>query len=159
VDIWFLLLQGKPQRVLSEQERETWGATSMLSGNGIDAAQWTATHEKILATAASLAHVERIFVNPLIKRELCHNALDNNREWLRKIRPWWHHDDHFHVRLSCPEDNKHCTHQDPLPAGDGCGADLAWWFSAEANAPAKKPAAPPKAVELPALCEQVLQEQ
>lgn len=159
VDIWFLLLQPSASRSLTEQERETWSAPSMLaSGDAIDEKQWTTTHAKILETAAQLPHVERIFVNPHIKRTLCQNTPAHERSWLRKIRPWWKHDDHFHVRLSCPENNKHCQHQDPLPAGDGCGADLAWWFSVDTTPATKKPAAPAKALELPALCNQVLQE-
>jgi penicillin-insensitive murein endopeptidase len=55
------------------------------------------------------------------------------REWLRKVRPWWGHDDHFHVRLSCPPDSPECTPQPALPAGDGCEA-LAWWFNPRAQA-------------------------
>lgn len=160
VDIWFLLFQPSTPRNLSEQERETWDAPSMLSRtDAIDATQWTTRHEKILAAAAQLPHVERIFVNPSIKRELCHRFPANNRAWLRKIRPWWKHDDHFHVRLRCPEDNKQCQAQQALPAGDGCGADLAWWFSATAKQSTKKTAPTHrKTVALPALCKQVLTE-
>ena len=45
------------------------------------------------------------------------------------MRPYWEHDYHFHVRIKCPDDSPTCKHQDPVPAGDGCGKDLDWWFT------------------------------
>lgn len=154
VDIWFTLSTAS---ILSEQERETLSATSMLSNaDKIALKEWTVAHEQVLQTAASMADVERIFVNPVIKRELCKHTEPNNRAWLRKIRPWWKHDDHFHVRLSCPKDSQNCEHQEPLPAGDGCDEDLAWWFSDDAlNPKSSKNAKPEKTPEIPALCKQL----
>lgn len=156
VDIWFLLSKQAGQRVLSFSERETWGAPSVLAGHSdtLDFRQWRPEHEKVLELAASSPDVERIFVNPSIKRELCKRP--TARAWLQKIRPWWKHDDHFHVRLKCPGNNPHCQRQEPLPAGDGCDAGLNWWFSEEAKHP-KPPTTAPKPLVLPSLCEQVLQ--
>ena len=157
VDIWFLLSQQAAKRSLSINERENWGAPSVLAGHSdaIDYAQWTPANEKILEAAARMPEVDRIFVNPSVKRQLCMGK--TSHDWLRKIRPWWKHDDHFHVRLKCPANNKDCRSQEPLPQGDGCGSDLAWWFSQEAKAPTKK-TAPVKAPPLPALCERVLKD-
>ena len=159
VDIWFLLLQPATHPPLSHDERETWQAPSMLNKGVVDNALWTQTHEKILATAASLPFVERIFVNARIKQALCQHAPAHNRAWLRKIRPWWQHDDHFHVRLSCPEGDAHCQHQAPLPAGEGCGGELAWWFGKDSTKPSTPQKAGKSAAHLPALCKQVLQSQ
>lgn len=155
VDIWFLL---STANTLSDHERETLSATSMLaSSDKIALNEWTSAHEQVLKTAAQLPDVERIFVNPIIKRELCKHAEPNNRAWLRKIRPWWKHDDHFHVRLSCPKDSLNCEHQEPLPSGDGCGEDLAWWFSFEATHPVKgKEAVATEPPAVPELCRQML---
>ena len=155
VDIWFLLLDQSDKRLLTEAERESWGAPSMLdAGSGrVDYRQWTDAHEKILRIAALQPEVDRIFVNPSIKRELCEHKSDTSSIWLRKIRPWWKHDDHFHVRLKCPDGNIYCKGQDSPPEGDGCGADLLWWFSKEARSGTKKPYSPPK---LPALCQQII---
>jgi penicillin-insensitive murein endopeptidase len=50
-----------------------------------------------------------------------------DREWLRKLRPWWGHDEHFHVRLSCPGDSPDCERQKSMPEGDGCGEELESW--------------------------------
>jgi penicillin-insensitive murein endopeptidase len=155
VDIWFLLSQQAAKRSLSANERETWSATSVLGpADTINYAQWTPANAKVLELAANMPQVERIFVNPSVKRELCQHRAGPS-SWLRKIRPWWKHDDHFHVRLKCPPGNAHCVSQEPLPAGDGCDAGLAWWFSEEAKHPAK-PAKPTPPPPLPALCEAVL---
>jgi penicillin-insensitive murein endopeptidase len=155
VDIWYLLSQQAATRSLEFNERETWSAPSVLDtkSDAISDNQWSPAHEKILEAAARRPEVDRIFVNPSIKRLLC--TRKSASDWLRKVRPWWKHDDHFHVRLKCPLNNKNCTGQEPLPESDGCDASLAWWFSEEAKSPvpaAKKPEPP----ALPALCNVVL---
>ncbi len=158
VDIWFLLLQPAETRILSEAERETWNAPSVVDSraDAVDRRQWTAAHARILEAAARQPEVDRIFVNPSIKQELCNRKSAGASDWLRKIRPWWKHDDHFHVRLKCPPHNGLCQAQEPLPAGDGCDASLAWWFSDEAKAPAKS--APQPAPPLPVQCERLLRQ-
>jgi penicillin-insensitive murein endopeptidase len=155
VDIWFLLSKQAESRTLANNERETWSAPSVLvaHSDAIDYTQWSQANEKILEAAARMPEVDRIFVNPSVKRELC--ARSASHDWLRKIRPWWKHDDHFHVRLKCPKNNKYCQAQDPLPAGDGCDAGLDWWFTEEAKHPVP-PKTPPKPLELPVLCNSVL---
>jgi penicillin-insensitive murein endopeptidase len=158
VDIWYLLSQTAATRSLEFDERETWSSPSVLAAksDAIDSSQWSLAHEKVLETAARRPEVERIFVNPSVKRQLC--ARKTTHAWLRKIRPWWGHDDHFHVRLKCPRNNNDCRGQDSTPQGDGCDASLDWWFSAEAKAQAlapKKPELPPL---LPPQCDAVLNE-
>jgi penicillin-insensitive murein DD-endopeptidase len=90
----------------------------------------------LIKEAASDPRIDRLFVNPVIKRALCEKAGDD-RTWLHKIRPWWGHHEHFHVRLPCPDDSKDCKPQDPIADGDGC-ADLPWWFDDKAQADRKK---------------------
>jgi penicillin-insensitive murein endopeptidase len=155
VDIWYLLSQQAATRPLNFTERETWNAPSVLAykSDTLDNKQWSSTNEKILEAAARQPEVDRIFVNPSVKRQLCLNK--SNHAWLRKIRPWWGHDDHFHVRLKCPINNNHCTTQEPLPEGDGCDASLAWWFSEEAKTPVPAPKKPEPPI-LPALCDVIL---
>jgi penicillin-insensitive murein endopeptidase len=157
VDIWFLLSKQTASRTLAFKERETWNAPSVLAAqsDAIDYRQWTIANEQVLEIAAQMPEVDRIFVNPSVKRELC--ISNSSHEWLRKIRPWWKHDDHFHVRLKCPKNNKYCQGQDPLPQGNGCDAGLYWWFSEEAKHPVI-PQKPPEPTVLPALCDSVLQE-
>lgn len=157
VDVWYLLSQQAALRSLTTEEREKWGAPSMLLARSgrIDDSKWTERHAQMLETAARMPEVERIFVNASIKRWLCERTSD--RRWLGKIRPWWGHDDHFHVRLQCPAESPDCRRQEPVPKGDGCDASLDWWFTAEARTPAppKGPVAP---LVLPAQCERVLNE-
>jgi penicillin-insensitive murein endopeptidase len=134
-------------------ERETVGAPSMVMPDGrtLDRSQWSAQQAQLLQLAAGFEAVERIFVNPVIKQALCQQSL--GAPWLRKLRPWWGHDAHFHVRLRCPTGDAECHVQEPLPSGDGCGADLAWWFTEEARKP------PPRTgvkAPLPVACADIL---
>ena len=155
VDIWYLLSQEAATRTLTFNEREYWSSPSILiaKSDTINEGLWVSEHEKILEIAAQNPEVDRIFVNPSIKRLLC--TRKPTREWLRKIRPWWGHDDHFHVRLKCPANNKNCTGQEPLPESNGCDASLAWWFSEEAKISASK-AKKPESPILPELCDVIL---
>jgi penicillin-insensitive murein endopeptidase len=155
VDIW--LTPMPPQR-LSLEERETFAPLSMLAEGRrtADPARLTAAHAALIRRAARYPEVARIFVHPGIKQALCERA-GEDRGWLAKVRPWWGHDSHFHVRLACPSDQPLCRDQEPPPPGDGCGAELAWWLGDEPWLP--KAAPPPPSLllaDLPAECATVL---
>lgn len=157
VDIW---LTPMPDRRLSEEEREAMPAVSMLreGTRTVDPARFGPAHVALLRRAASYPEVARIFVHPGIKQALCERP-GADRGWLAKVRPWWGHDSHFHIRLRCPEGEPLCRDQDPPPDGDGCGAELAWWLSDEPWRP-KPPgpsARPITLAELPAECRFVLE--
>ena len=149
VDLWFWLPHDIGKRSLSRREREQWQAPSMLTADkaSLDPTLWTTEQASLLRLVAQHAEVERVFVNPVIKRELCRTQAAS--PWLYKLRPWWGHDDHLHVRLRCPRGETHCVSQEPLPAGDGCDASLAWWFTDEAR---QRPSKPSRAPELPSAC-------
>jgi penicillin-insensitive murein DD-endopeptidase len=101
---------------------------TMVDGNKISS-RWTQKQVRLLAMAASDARVERIFVNPIIKKEVCKNR-GAHKNWIYKLRPWWGHDEHFHVRLHCPKNELGCLRQNPVDQSeDSCEKDLAWWFS------------------------------
>jgi len=119
-------------------------------GNEVDEA-WTLQHRLLLEVFAREPTVARIFVNPAIKQELCHEA-GADRAWLTKIRPWWGHNEHFHIRLSCPTGQSECRSQAPPPAGDGCGKELSWWFTPEARHPPRGAAKPLLVADLPRAC-------
>lgn len=158
VDVWFRFA---PPRRLSVDERESLSATTMVRADGLDVDPhaWSTLHVAVLRMAATDPRVDRIFVNPAIKRSLC-TSVTGDREWLHRIRPWWGHDTHFHVRLRCPNGDTACQNQTPPPPGDGCDASLDWWFSAEAAEELRKSAAmPPKPLtldDLPPSCRAVL---
>jgi penicillin-insensitive murein DD-endopeptidase len=146
VDIW---LTPMPPGRLSRAERDDMPALDLVAADGraVDRAIWTPRYRRLLETVARQPQVERIFVNPAIKAELCREA-GTDRAWLAKIRPWWGHQRHFHVRLRCPPGQSECRGQSPPPRGDGCGKELAWWFT-----PAARPGkpGPPRAVRLAVL--------
>ncbi len=155
-DIW---LTPMPSHKLSESEREKISALSVVEPgpHEIQPGHWTAAHGRLIRRAALDPRVERIFVAPGIKKELCATA-GSDRDWLHKVRPYYGHNDHFHIRLSCPPGTL-CKAQSPPPPGDGCGKDLDYWFSAEPYKPAPKPSGPQKQVmlaDLPPACRAVL---
>jgi penicillin-insensitive murein endopeptidase len=100
-------------------------------------AAWTPMVARLIELAASDPAVERIFVNPVVKRTLCANETAG-APWLAKLRPWWGHEDHFHVRLKCPAGSTECRPQPPVPDNDGCDLSLAWWFTNDARAAASE---------------------
>ncbi len=119
----------------------------------VDESIWNANHAKLIKLAAEDPKVTRIFVNPAIKLKLCETA-GADRHWLHKIRPWFGHDSHFHVRIACPQGAQYCENQAPVPAGDGCGEELYSWFEpAKPGATLSKPKVTPPE---PFLCQQVL---
>jgi penicillin-insensitive murein endopeptidase len=86
----------------------------------VDPDKWTPLHTNLIKRAASYPEVDRIFVHPAIKKVLCEQA-GNDRSWLAKVRPWWNHYYHFHVRVKCPPGATDCEAQKPLNSDDGCG--------------------------------------
>lgn len=148
-DVWFDLRPNLLAR--ADRQRSNIPAPSLLvsAAKGLDYGLWNRNHERLLHAVAVIPEVDRVFVNAHIKRELC-RSVRGERGWLRKIRPWYHHDDHFHLRLACPPDSPACVRQEPIPAGDGCDASLDWWFQPH-PADAAKPA-PALLPVLPAAC-------
>ncbi|EIJ42478.1 murein endopeptidase [Beggiatoa alba B18LD] len=138
LDVDILFLQPQKPRLWSVAEREKFAPISLLNTaqTTLDKHRWQPVHEFMVELAAMHPQVERIFVNPLIKKHFCERY--PNVAWQTKIRPWWGHDGHFHVRLRCPTDSPQCYVASPLPANDGCGKELDWWFSAEATRKAEQ---------------------
>jgi penicillin-insensitive murein endopeptidase len=151
-DIW---LRIPAQGVLSIAEREEISSRLVVSPDRMAVnGAWRPAHHALIRLAARDPAVARIFVNAAIKQALCATEPPGQRDWLRKVRSWWGHDSHFHVRLTCPEGAPGCVGQAPPPPGDGCGEELAWWFTAEALHP-KPPATPraePTLDDLPQAC-------
>ncbi len=156
-DIW---LTPMPDHRLTREERRDLSAVSMLTGDSlsVDPSLWSESRARLIRQAAKDPAVTRIFVHPGIKKTLCDWA-GPDRAWLSKVRPWWGHTYHFHVRLACPPGETACRGQDKPVAGDGCGKELAWWFTEEPWKPAPTPEKPPTPVilaDLPAACARVL---
>lgn len=127
VDIWYAVgWRGKKPRPVPMVD----GATKQPT------AAFGSTQARVLELAARDARVDRIFVNPVLKRALCERTT-GDRGWLRKLRPWWGHDEHFHVRLVCPTGSPDCVPQAEIPDGDGCD-ELDRWLSPDPEATAAK---------------------
>jgi penicillin-insensitive murein endopeptidase len=151
VDVWY----GPPSKPIAPGKPVTPPSVVDLRTHKMTPA-WKSRAAGLLEMAASQPAVDRIFVNPSVKRALC---LDKKKRgpWLGRLRPWWGHQDHFHVRLRCPANSPDCTAQPPLGAGDGCDASLNWWFSADAQKTAVKRGPPGEgAPALPEQCEELL---
>ena len=149
-DIW---LTPMPSRRLTATERDEISATDVVAADGehVDPRVWNPSYRRMYEAVAREPEVARVFVNPAIKRQLCQEA-GADRGWLAKIRPWWGHDYHFHMRLSCPPGQPQCRDQAPPPPGDGCGKELAWWFTPEALHPPPSHAKPLLVGNLPYAC-------
>ena len=160
-DIWML----PPKSLnLSRKAREDLSSISIRTKDQRNVnSNWTAAHHKILRAAAEDPAIARIFVTGAAKLKMCEDTPRGDRAWLRKIRPWWGHHYHFHVRLNCPEGSRDCQEQAPIPAGDGC-KEAVWWVTdaLKAPEPTAKKAPPPKKkppitlAGLPQSCAQVL---
>jgi penicillin-insensitive murein DD-endopeptidase len=148
--------------MLSQEEREFNLAQNMVAEDrrDIDPKVWTHAHSEVVRAAAEDSVVSRIFVNPAIKKALCREA-GAHRGSLAKVRPWWHHEDHFHVRLACPAESAECKSQPLPPVDEGCGKELDAWIKKAMLAP-KPPAAtqqpthPLTLAGMPAACRQVV---
>ena len=158
-DIWFTPM---PDHVQSREEREFNGAADMVAQDrlDVDPKLWTHSRTELIRTAAQDPAIARIFVNAAIKKAMCREA-GTDRAWLSKVRPWWGHAEHFHVRIGCPADSPECKPQPPPDAADGCGHALDFWFKESTLHPVPPliPAPPKPGVTLaglPAACKQIV---
>ena len=154
-DIWFT--PAPAGRRLTVDEREEMSAIDLVRPDLLDVypERFTPAHLALLRRAALLLDVDRIFVNAAIKQAACRRETGDHG-WLRKVRPWQGHTYHFHVALKCPD--AHCAARNPIPAGDGCGKELAHWFRQEVRFPKLKrgPSKILTLADLPKACGQVL---
>ena len=121
-DIWFSV----PPRSKRGEDKH-FPSLVNLDTETIEETVWSERIPTMLKLAATDERVARIFVHWVIKKKLC-QSVKGDRGWLRKVRPWWGHSRHFHVRLECPDRSADCISQRVIPEGDGCGKER--WFSA-----------------------------
>ncbi len=129
VDIWML----PPKRLnLTVRDRERLSSISVRTNDQRNVNKnWTPAHMEIIKAAAKDKVVDRIFVAAAVKIDMCAKA-GRDRKWLKKIRPLYGHNFHFHVRLKCPKGSSECTKQTPvskISKGDGCDKTLTWWVT------------------------------
>jgi penicillin-insensitive murein DD-endopeptidase len=147
-DVW---LTPMPDHLLSREDREEMSAVMMVRNDrlDIDPKVFTPGHLAVIRDAAMEPAVQRIFVNAAIKKALCRDT-KGDHSWLEKVRPWFGHDYHFHIRMRCPQGATDCHGQTDQSGGDGCKpSDLAYWFKDSLIHP--KPEPPPKEPPKPAI--------
>jgi penicillin-insensitive murein DD-endopeptidase len=144
-DIW---LTPMPDKRLTRREREDLSATSMLGADRVtvDPKIWTEAHGRLILRAASYSQVERVLVHPGIKKALCENKAFP-RTHLNKVRPYWGHHYHMHIRMGCPKDSPACTPQGQVGTDDGCGKELDTWIKLMKRVYAPRPPVDPKVVQ------------
>ena len=159
VDIWMLPAKNLK---LSKKSRENISSISLRHSNGAYVNEkWSLAHHHLLKEAAIDKRVARLFVFPGAKVKMCEEE-KGNQEWLRKVRPWWGHHYHFHVRLKCPIGLTNCKNQAPPPIGDGCKEAKDWVDSilnpplTNYNVPESKSFVQLMMKDLPKQCSQVL---
>src|ERR1039457_592701 len=161
VDIWFMPM---PNYELSKKEREDISASNLVAADKlrVNPETWTPSDVAFIRTAAVQPEVERVLVNAAIKKELCRVEDKKHDGGMAKVRPWYGHDDHIHVRLKCPADSPNCRAQPPVPVGDGCSAqELDFWFKdailhPKPGPPPKVPPTPITLADLPPACKNVI---
>ncbi|MFO1351143.1 MAG: penicillin-insensitive murein endopeptidase [Gammaproteobacteria bacterium] len=153
-DIWLRRLPVGQLLSLNEREKMPLVSTVNVVAGDLRSEQWSPLYRDLLKFAAETPAIERIFVNPIIKQALCRT--ESNRTWLGKLRPWWGHDDHFHIRLRCPPSSSQCKGQKAVPPGDGCDAELAQWVHDIMFPKPRKPSGLPRPLVLPEQCQAVL---
>lgn len=157
-DIW---LRPMPSPRLTVEQRETYPFRSVLREGTftVDDRIWNDNYRDLIRLASEQPEVQRVFVNPGIKKKLCETA-GRDRGWLSKVRPLYGHHEHFHVRLFCQPGSPGCKPQQAIGRGDGCD-ELDWWFDVALQPPppgAKppKPKPPLMLSGMPAACRPVL---
>ncbi|MBV8792637.1 MAG: penicillin-insensitive murein endopeptidase [Pseudolabrys sp.] len=158
VDIWFVPM---PKETLTPEQREKMSAVNLVADDWkhVNPQTYTPQHMAFVKAATEDPQVDRVLINAAIKKKMCETAT-GDRSWLSKVRPWYGHHDHIHVRLKCPAGQPNCRGMSsPPPAGEACGdSDFKFWFT-KAIEPKKPSSKPPRALtmaDLPKECKQVL---
>lgn len=83
---------------------------------------------EFLKILVSSGRINRVFLDGVIKTALCDYALRSDPsalavETLRRLRPYPLHEDHMHLRLTCPSESPNCQEQELPPPGSGCSME------------------------------------
>ena len=114
-DVW---LDVRPKPALTPGQRDAVEVESLVSadGRGVVPGLWSPAIAWLIRLATQLPGVDRVLVNPAIKRQLCLDA-GADRGWLARVRPWYGHTAHMHIHFRCPPGQAECRDQSPVPGG------------------------------------------
>ncbi len=149
-------LDMRPRPAMTRAQREAHELISLVRADrrAVEPSRWNPGVVTLLRLTATLPGVDRVLVNPAIKKQLC-EEVTGDRSWLRLIRPFYAHAAHLHLTLKCPDGQPECRDLPPIPAGDGCDATLQWWFDQLDAPPAPGPTVRRKPPEMPEACRAV----
>jgi penicillin-insensitive murein DD-endopeptidase len=102
------MAQPRGGRLRSEHDSHQIGLGP--DGDQLDPNTWQPADRTFIRLAAEQPEVERIFVNPAIKKALCETRAIEDQG---KVRPWYGHRSHVNVRLRCPVGALGCKKQTP----------------------------------------------
>lgn len=148
VDIWFDFVNKRSDLTYMDLEHKS--ALNYVVNNKLY--NWSQDHEKLILLTVQDERVNRVFVSPPIKKYFCESGLED--KFLKKIRPWWGHKDHVHVRLNCPEKDAQCNPHEPIE-DNGCIENLAWWYSDEPAKALTEMSGAKKEISLPIECDEI----
>lgn len=100
-------------------------ALSMVEDESLSTNFDLARNWQVMKALHRFGDVQRIFIDKVIKQELCQyaksiNEYEAHTEVLRSMRHVPNHQDHFHVRLRCPKGASLCKSQSDIAYGSGC---------------------------------------
>jgi penicillin-insensitive murein endopeptidase len=123
IDVVYLTRDGK----LQSQNAPFWEEEFITSKSEVSLNFHTERNLMLFKHLVTTEPVGRIFVDKVIKKHLCQFAEKSGlisdvkiKETLRRLRPEALHTNHFHMRITCPPDDRDCTSQSEVPAGTGC---------------------------------------
>lgn len=153
-DIWLDVTAPHPLRPVAARDALLPPSLVRPDGRAVDPSRWSPAVARLIRLATELPGVDRVLINPAIKRQLC-ETVTGDRAWLHWVRPWYGHASHMHISFKCPAGQPDCENLAPPPPGDGCDASLQWWFD-QLDAPPAPPGKPKPRPPLPAACRAIM---
>ena len=154
-DVWLDVAGPHPVLPLAQRENIEPHTLVRPDGRGVDMNYWRPEHITLIRLGATEKGIDRVLVNPAIKRQLC-QQVTGDRSWLRFVRPWYGHATHMHLHFKCPAGQTECSDIAPPPPGDGCDASLQWWFDQLDHPGPTGPPPKPRPVVLPPACKAIM---
>jgi penicillin-insensitive murein endopeptidase len=159
-DIWFTPESVRRAGAVKAGERESLSLETVLdeSRRAVNEKRWPKEFAEQILWFAGQPGVQRIFVHGAIKKQLC--ASHRGHPFLAKVRPWYFHDSHFHVRMRCPAGAADCQPQ-PDVKDAGCDASIDHWLTPAALKIQKElpKRGIPRKVKLPEACRTLVEEE
>ena len=108
-------LDMRPRAPMTRAQRDAYEQPTLVRPDrrGVEMSRWNQGVITLLRLAASLPDVDRVLVNPAIKKQLCEDVT-GDRSWLRLIRPFYAHAAHLHLTFKCPAGQAECRNLPPL---------------------------------------------